>query len=209
MTNSMRSLFEAIESPRSAARLNLASGSEHFLRLLSLDPNVRELLSNARTRSQAEEVLQRLLQLAQNCVDRRYENPFDAAMAAYLLVLQSTYPNLSRIAAEAVLATARNCWWGERLAKEVLKQETARQEPARVETQAGSPSVAQLVVTAFDADDPLTIADYASSLIRQFGRLTFIPLEDRNSARSGRALSGPEPQYLVAADNSDRPADSA
>ena len=208
MSNSMRALFQAVESPRSAARLNVASGSEHFLRLLSQDPVVRELLADATIRSQAEDVLRRLLHLAQQCVDPRYENPFASALAAYLLVLHSTHLDLARIAAEAVRATARNCWWAERTAREALKRETTSGEPAGVNIPASSGSAWQLAIITLDTDTPFSIADYASNHLRQFGSLAFIPLEERNSAQSGSELTGFGPPYF-SADNSDRPADAA
>jgi hypothetical protein len=116
--------FAAIEHPRTAAEVNVASGFRSFLRgLVRLQP-LKELVVRAREdQNVGWAILLRLLHLAELRIDRRYENPNDVAMAAYLVILRSVASELYDFGAAAVLA-AENCWWASKIASVPREQTT-------------------------------------------------------------------------------------
>ena len=109
-------LYAGFEGHEFAARINIVSGSRQFLLALNSQPAMLELFDAAKDERVAIETMARVLRLARQSIDLRYENPFDVAMSAYLLVLQQTQPELARIAAEVVLASP-NCWWARKTAQ--------------------------------------------------------------------------------------------
>jgi len=118
----MTESFEWIESETFCYRANLASGGEQFIQVIGSDPRVRELATTARKqRDQAARITQRVLQITCRAVDYRYENPYDAALCAYLFVLRAVHPDLARLAATAV-RRAENCWWSAFFARTLLME---------------------------------------------------------------------------------------
>ncbi|MGH9384663.1 MAG: hypothetical protein ACRD2N_10295 [Vicinamibacterales bacterium] len=116
-------LFDAIESGKTAAELNVLSGAGPFLRALQSLPGVRSLAASSRSNpAVALQVLRRLEQLSKKQIDRRFENPNDVAIAAYILILSSADRDIKR-AALAASATAENCWWATRVAEGVRQED--------------------------------------------------------------------------------------
>lgn len=120
-------ICQQIESPLFAGRVNLVGGFRAFLDALSQEQGVQKLLGTPLNRRTAEELLRRVLQLIGQRIDPRYENPFDAALSAYLWVLNATYPDLALIGTELILA-APNCWWANKLAMQILAGRTIKSE---------------------------------------------------------------------------------
>jgi len=115
----MDELFEAIEGHRFSAAVNAASDLNHFLQAVDSTPEFRKLLvllpaSDARARVQ-----ERLLEVAATKIDRAYENPWDAALTAYLYLLWKTDKRQALIAANRLLSCV-NCWWSQKLAQELV-----------------------------------------------------------------------------------------
>jgi hypothetical protein len=70
-------------------------------------------------RSSRAALLDRLRTLADTTVDLRYENPFDTALATYLIAIEQTVPSLVGLAAQLVI-NAKQTWLSSHLARSVL-----------------------------------------------------------------------------------------
>jgi len=108
-----------IESREFAVRVNVASDYSTFLEALWSNPVTAALAALAAQPEHQDRILRRIQDLAALEPDSRYENPHDAAMAAYLLVLSTRSPVTARIAAFAVEEAPRT-WWAKRLAQSML-----------------------------------------------------------------------------------------
>lgn len=113
-----------IESAAFAARFGLASDFAMAKRILARDPSVKGLqqeLRDAPADGVVLVVLERVLRLTRAQVDYRYENPHDAALAAYIWALNEDDARIGAVAAEIVL-NARQLWGARRLAAEILER---------------------------------------------------------------------------------------
>jgi hypothetical protein len=115
--------MEKIEGHSFAAIVNLASDLRTFLRILASQPEVHALAAAMRSDDVTLEVFRRVTDLARSPSEEPYEHPADAAMAAYLWLLDRRERELSEIAAEMVLGCER-CWWSKKLAEQL--RDTAR-----------------------------------------------------------------------------------
>ncbi len=116
---SAQSLFRQIESHELAAKLNVASDLRTFLRGASQEEAIQHLSKELRAPSFREETAARAITLASTRVDPRYENPADTALTLYVWLLSLKDLPMARLAADAVV-NAQNCWWGIRVARDVL-----------------------------------------------------------------------------------------
>ncbi|MGO9923934.1 MAG: hypothetical protein ACLQIB_55710 [Isosphaeraceae bacterium] len=114
----MDELLEAIEGHRFSAVVNVASDLNHFLQALASTPEFRKLLGLLSAPDTREKVLERLLEVAAREIDRAYENPWDAALTAYLYLIWRTDKRQALVAANRILSCA-NCWWSQKLAQEL------------------------------------------------------------------------------------------
>jgi hypothetical protein len=112
----LNEIFDNIEGHRFAAEVNTVSGSGTFYRALSGHPLVRQVVDRLSDAGVRGSIASRLLEVTQRESDLCYENPFDAAIAAYLTVLKNFEgPEELQQAVEAVLRVP-NCWWARDLA---------------------------------------------------------------------------------------------
>jgi hypothetical protein len=114
----MDELLEAIESHRFSAMVNLASDYDHFVQAVVSMPEYKRLSSEVQDRNSAWRVFLRMVQISTSEFDPDFENPWDAALAAYLLLLNSTSHVLGAVAAEVAL-TCPNCFWARKLATRI------------------------------------------------------------------------------------------
>jgi len=112
----MDELFEAIESDRFSSIVNVASDFRQFIRALMATPEVRQLFDAKSVPEAVWRVFERALELVGRNIDPEYENPWDAALAAYLLFLMAGDVTLGSVAAAAVLKCP-NCWWSRKVAE--------------------------------------------------------------------------------------------
>lgn len=106
----LRDLIPLIEAPLFATQLNLASGSKAFYRNLRDHPLIQDLCKQLGNRDVAEALVGHLHDISVRPIDPRYENPLDAAMAAYLAALEDTHFEFA-VAAASWVSKAKNCWW--------------------------------------------------------------------------------------------------
>lgn len=119
---SVQPALKEITSHEFAARLNVVSGMRSFFTAAGHQPAVVTLYQKMRDSGEAlEEVLGHIHDLSQLEVDRRYENPNDAALAIllWLTLFCSTNPGYYHTAAELV-DRAPQCWYAKKLARRVL-----------------------------------------------------------------------------------------
>jgi hypothetical protein len=122
--------LEKIEGDAFAAVVNLASDFRTFLRILASQPESEALASALGSEAVAQQVFARVLELTQGPVDETYEHPADAALAAYLWLLNGVDGQRSRAGAEAVLQ-ARQCWWARQVAWSILERAREQEDGAR------------------------------------------------------------------------------
>ena len=127
-------VFQQIESYEFAARINIASSRKIFLLALSTDPAFHKLAEMIREAADSSDrVLKRIKSLTEMQFDYRYENPFDAALAAYAWALaKESIPSHARIAAE-LLISARQTWWAREVASMILEEVPASVSDAQTE----------------------------------------------------------------------------
>jgi hypothetical protein len=114
-----------IERPEFAVRVGLANSFRTFLRNIGSEPAVTRLLSLAKSRDVASEILRRIFSLSKLPVDIRYSHRFDTPLATYLWVLSRTFPDLARAGAETTGNLPRT-WWTEQLCGYILGEWSQR-----------------------------------------------------------------------------------
>lgn len=111
-----------IESRQFAAELNVVSSTEAFYRAVSRNPVVVRVLEKLRTSGEAvEELVGRVLDLCAVSTDPRYENPYDAALVAYLWLAYYGSEGLSQSLATTVDKTS-GTWYAKKLAFRILAE---------------------------------------------------------------------------------------
>ena len=194
----MNQIFEQIESHGFSARANLASGGVQFSQVILSEPNVRMLAQIARTHSGVSAVIRRVLQVSRRNVDYRYENPFDVALCAYLLLVQAVRPDLSQLAAGVVLS-APNCWWSTSLARAMLSETPVDTDVVeKVITEYPSVRTStpdQITLAAFLQDGPIlgSVSIDAGSLDQRESQHSFLDQYQLEFTRKGTLVrSRPE-----------------
>lgn len=120
MTVELQEVFSKIEDHKFAAELNLASGLKSFTKGLRDHELFGELVHLAKEPAGAKEIARHVVQLSAQSIDTQYENPFDAALSAYLTAIGDfVEPETLTMAAEAALS-AKNCWWASNIASGLL-----------------------------------------------------------------------------------------
>ena len=113
------SLFDKLESDRFSAAMNVVSGVKQFVRAISSAPEVQELLASARSDDDSLVIAERFNQVAARATDPAYENPWDVALAAYLLVLDQMDPAQATLCAERA-SMSSNGWWSRKIADVIV-----------------------------------------------------------------------------------------
>ena len=118
-------IMQGIEQYRFSSELNLAAGTKAFRRGLREHDLVRRLADLAKEAETRVTVAKRVEELSQAGIDTRYENRYDAALSAYLMVLSDTAQPETVAKAASAAAKAPNCWWTVDLSRELLMHAVA------------------------------------------------------------------------------------
>lgn len=102
-------MFEAIESLRYSARVNLASNVKTFIRLVLNQPEYISLSAAVVDRSDRVQVVDRIRFLASQPYERMHENPHDSAVASYAQLLCYKDEDMARETISAILH--QDGWW--------------------------------------------------------------------------------------------------
>lgn len=103
-------IFDRIESEDFRTHVNLASDYGLFANLVRQSDEGRALLDALDSPQSRAAVLARIRQLARSEVDERYESPWDAALATYVMTMLRKHSTLGQLAAIAA-RRARQTWW--------------------------------------------------------------------------------------------------
>jgi hypothetical protein len=121
---STEDLFRTIESLEFSATLNLASNFATFVNILAQEKPVMHLAEEMQHSEVRLAVRNRVLALANDLGDERYEHPGDSALATYLWLLAGKDPLLAHSTAGTIVELPR-CWWARKMAEDVLSSESA------------------------------------------------------------------------------------
>lgn len=119
MTSQFQSIAPEIESSDFRFQVNQAAGLEAFSRLVhehKAFKNLREFAKNADGQAY---VLDRIDYLSRISTDARYKHPFDTALAAYLMALDSVSARSLHLATLLVAQLPR-LWWSGQIARAIL-----------------------------------------------------------------------------------------
>lgn len=122
--------MQAIESAEFAAYANVASDFRTFARAVSQHDAPRTLRKALHAPAQCLAVLRQVWALTRQGIDTRYENPWDTALAVYLLLMSVQDLALAQIAAREVMH-APQCWWALKMARHLLLERQTRHSEER------------------------------------------------------------------------------
>lgn len=162
----LHEVFAAIESQDFASRVQVESGLNRILRRISRTQPAALLASASKGVPLAQGVLRRAMQLADQAVDIRYENPYDVALTTYLWVLNSTHPRLACVAAEPI-APLLNCWWASKYARNLIQ---GRNPDATNRTVVGKSATAPSAdMSSGRVRDKIIVSGLAPAVVREYG----------------------------------------
>ena len=117
---------DKIEGVEFASRTRHASGFGTTLGIVAKSPEIRELIASQATGELCEFLADRIMFLASELPDPRYENPNDVALFAYLFVMSQASTEMAETFAEWTLQ-APNLWHARHLG-EMIKSRMASTE---------------------------------------------------------------------------------
>lgn len=136
----LSTLFKKIESDHFTCSIGAASTRALAFEVIKKHPYFNSLYNEIVDHEDlASLVLKRIGVISTFNIDSRYENPHDAALAAYMLALENTHPEFSRIAVSIIISLP-NLWWAREAAILALSQisaPTASKESTTSEQQVG------------------------------------------------------------------------
>lgn len=192
MTNNSR--FRDIEGDEFAARIAFASTSEAVDASFKNAPDLLALVQNDDDDVELR-VLQRIYELCHREPDRRWENPYDAALAAYYWLLNRRSSPFTA-AAESLISGQVNLFWADRLVR--LLRARARRDAVQTEVEwLRSPIAVRILATARDVE--YLAASFAEGDLRAISGYRVEMTSGAGHSRSGwrRFLELPHPPRLT------------
>jgi hypothetical protein len=114
-------LITEIESQAFDAELNIFSGFQTFYSALQSDERVEALANWLVEHPQdIDRVIGQFTHCAKHPTD---ENTYDAALAAYLLVLQRTATGTGWFVSDEIIQQTSHLWWARRLARQLQTEQ--------------------------------------------------------------------------------------
>ena len=114
MTTNLTKIFDEIESNQFSAELNLASGYKMFLDIMNKNATFNLLCSmvsgTGLFNGGCDAILERIKEIVNADFDKKYENPYDVALATYVLVLLKV-DRKSGICAAQLISDEHQTWW--------------------------------------------------------------------------------------------------
>ncbi len=166
---SVISAMNEIERLPFAARIGLANSFQRFLRNISRDPIVVELLEAAKSSDVAFRCLQRVQELSKLKVDFRYLHRYDIALATYLWILLRTSSEYARIGAGTVANVPRT-WWADQVSRYIL-EETSTQSSTATDSKVSYATTVPTTgnISTVSSSDAMYFSDAASTYCIQGG----------------------------------------
>jgi hypothetical protein len=114
-------VFSHVESVRLIADVSVSQGLTSLVEAIAGHSDFRGLRSLSLDPHGAVRIYDRARTLLALAVDQRYRNPYDVALAAYLVALRSAAVPLARLLAQEITAGFPNLYWSRRMAARVLE----------------------------------------------------------------------------------------
>jgi len=115
--------MQEIEHDEFAAQMNLAAGTRAFRHAIREHKLFQLLVELAK--ENPSPVAQRIEAISQIDVDERYENRFDTALSAYLMILSDVAEPETTLKASQLALRAPRIWWASGIARELLLRTVA------------------------------------------------------------------------------------
>jgi hypothetical protein len=154
MNQGLDKLAEIIESREFRLVANQAAGLLTFKRLVEQHEVFTDIIKFASDKQGALQLLGRILELSSKENDQRYENPYDTALATYLLALDATNSEYS-VPAAYLTRSASQLWWSVRISTDIIarskqkvQSETAQQtvgQPPHIDLKSAAGNVSMFV----------------------------------------------------------------
>jgi hypothetical protein len=124
MTHDIKLMFKYLESHEFSAEINVYSDLRSIEKGILSNQKVAALIKLCleNTINALEEIFERISNLTNMSIDPRYESPWDAALAAYLIVLQSV-DRYSALLAANIVSRAPQTWWAGKISNRLLTTE--------------------------------------------------------------------------------------
>lgn len=118
----MKELFEQIESLEFSVAANYSQGIKDFVYNVTHEKVFDEMLAGSAGRIiVGQDICERAISLASTSVDPRYENPHDAAIAAYLIALSMLNYDFAQLVAYYAYEI-QNVWWAKKIATQITEK---------------------------------------------------------------------------------------
>lgn len=180
-------IIAQVESEEYLAQLNIASGKQQFLEVLSQHTTYLALLDKCKTLKNSLFVLSRIERLIHLDIDIRFENPNDVALATYLHALSESssahHEPVIAIIGALLITQARQIWWSRFLAETILLQSQiseTTQETIGIPPQLDTPQPRVLMRSLSETSLPIF-----GHLIRDVHLYTIARSYDTNTPLSG------------------------
>lgn len=124
MTCEIRAVLDKIESEKFDIELNVTSNFSIYRNAITTSEyfeELRELLKNSDTK----EFVEYLYNKISIEIDMRYLNPYDTAIAFYILMLDSIDSEIAQRISKYLISLSKNWKWSYKMAKHVLVEKTA------------------------------------------------------------------------------------
>lgn len=145
MNYTLKEAMSTIESHEFSAYVNAASGMRTFLQAVNQHNTTRKLLKELEDPIFCLQILNRVFELSRQQVDPRYENPWDTALAVYVLLLSWKDESLAKIAAEEVIHIPQ-CWWAMKVSRRILLEEKSHNDAGFTQYEF-SPKISGVITT--------------------------------------------------------------
>lgn len=126
-------VFADLESRGTVVSVAVASSLDGMVANLLLLPSFRTVLAEPASEALGRSLTERIARLVNTPFDQEYANPFDVALAAYLLALRLRFPQSQRLRESlADVEGARNSWWAAAVARRLrhaVRSSTANAGP--------------------------------------------------------------------------------
>lgn len=175
-------VFRLIESRDYRIRVNKASSLSHFKRDVSSADEFHALVQEI-TKIEGNDlhVVKRIYDLVTLDTDHRYEHPYDAAMATYLLSLEAAGSRRLVVAANLLRQSDRT-WWADKISKRII---ASSRNTSRARDRAYiQPSVSKQYIYPVDTTEPVRDV-YTWKLISRAHSPRFEVIQSQQSLPSG------------------------
>lgn len=133
MEDDIKYLLEKLETLEFSAEINVCSDLRSVEKAIFSSDIVHNIIKLCQTKPEKilTEIMDRTQYLVSILVDPRYESPWDIALVAHLVIINSVYPDWG-FSIASIISKAKQTWWAASLSKNFLTNRKSRTETAVV-----------------------------------------------------------------------------